>query len=73
MKSVLILIAATLGLVACGEQPQAMETSRRDSAAYTGTGLGFNASGWKAGDQKSWEAQLKARGQYGQNDHTRMH
>ena len=29
-------------------------------------------AGWKAGDQKSWEQQLKARGQYGQNEYTRV-
>ncbi len=73
MKSAFILVAVALTLVACGEQPQALETSRRDSAAYTGTGLGFSDSAWKAGDQKSWESHLKARGQYGQNDYTRMH
>jgi hypothetical protein len=27
---------------------------------------------WKQGDKASWESQLKARNQYGQNDYTRM-
>jgi hypothetical protein len=28
-------------------------------------------AGWKAGDKTSWEQQLRARGQYGQDDHSR--
>jgi membrane-bound lytic murein transglycosylase B len=28
-------------------------------------------SGWKAGDKAGWEAQLKARQQYGQNEYSR--
>lgn len=73
MKTAWIALVAALGLAACGEKPQVMESSRRDTPAYTGTGMAFSNKDWKAGDSKSWESQLKARGQYGQNDYTRMH
>ena len=72
MKIVFYVLTLTLGLFACGEKPQALETNKHDSAAYTGTGKGFVVKDWKQGDKTSWESQLKARGQYGQNDYTRM-
>jgi hypothetical protein len=65
----LILLA---GLAACGEKPQALETNKHDSPAYAGTGKAFVNKDWTPGDKASWESQLKARQQYGQNDYTRM-
>ena len=44
---------------------------RSDAPPYAGTGSNFTQPGWKAGDKSSWEAQLKARQQYGQNEYTR--
>ena len=72
MKTLLIASALVAGLAACGEKPQALESNSHDSAAYTGTGKAFVHKDWKPGDKASWESQLKARGQYGQNDYTRM-
>ena len=72
MKRVIFSVIFLAGLSACGEKPQALETNTRDSAAFTGTGKAFVNKDWKPGDKASWEAQLKARGQYGQNDYTRM-
>ncbi len=72
MKNIIFAAALVTGLAACGEKPQALETNKHDSAAYTGTGKAFVKEGWKQGDKASWESQLKARGQYGQNDYTRM-
>jgi hypothetical protein len=44
-----------------------------DRAVYQGVGDSpFVAPGWQAGDRASWQAELKARAQYGQNDYTRM-
>jgi hypothetical protein len=37
-----------------------------------GTGKAYTVGGWKQGDKASWEAQLKARAQYGQNDYSRV-
>jgi hypothetical protein len=72
MRKIIYAAVLASGLSACGDRPQALETSTRDSAAYTGTGKAFVNPGWKQGDKASWESQLKAREQYGQNDYTRM-
>ncbi len=72
MKQLLLASTVLFALVACGEKPQALESNSHDSAAYTGTGKAYVNKDWKPGDKASWESQLKARGQYGQNDYTRM-
>ena len=73
MMRLVLMIAAALGLAACGDKPQEMGGAvRQDTAAFNGTGSPFVASGWKQGDKASWESQMKARNQYGQNDYTRM-
>ncbi|WP_332752082.1 hypothetical protein [Hydrogenophaga sp.] len=68
-------VALTLGLAACGDQPQEMNGAgvKQDGAPYTGVGKSqYAQGGWSVGDKASWEQQLKARAQYGQNDYTRM-
>lgn len=72
MKPVLMIVALTVLLSACGEKPQTLGTNKHDASPYTGTGKAFAEGGWKQGDQASWESQLKARNQYGQNDYSRM-
>ena len=72
MKTILFAAALVTALAACGERPQTIETNTRDSTAYSGTNKAFVNPGWKQGDKASWESQLKARSQYGQNDYTRM-
>jgi hypothetical protein len=72
MKRIIFSVILVAGLAACGEKPQALETNKKDSSAYTGTSKAFVVKDWKQGDKSSWESQLKARGQYGQNDYTRM-
>lgn len=65
-------MAATLvGLAGCSEKPQTGGAIRHDAVPYAGTGSNFMQSGWKAGDKTSWEQQLKARQQYGQNEYSR--
>ena len=71
--SVTLVAAATLvALTACGEKPQTGTGIRSDAPPYAGTGSNFMQPGWKAGDKVAWEAQLKARQQYGQNEYTRI-
>ena len=72
MKNTLFALALVAALSACGEKPQALQTSKQDTPAYSGTGKAFANKDWKQGDRASWESQLKARSQYGQNDYTRM-
>jgi hypothetical protein len=66
-----VAVMAVLALSACGEKPQTGAAIRTDAAPYAGTGSNFMQPGWKAGDKASWEAQLKARQVYGQNEYTR--
>jgi hypothetical protein len=69
---IVIASALVLALGACGEQPQGMGGIKQDAAPYTGVGKSqYVQGGWTAGDKGSWEQQLKARAQYGQNDYTR--
>ena len=72
MKPLLALIAVA-GLVACSDKPQSLGTPAQDTAPSAGTGKAYTVGGWKAGDKASWESQLKARAQYGQDDHSRTH
>jgi len=72
MKNTLFVVALVAVMSGCGEKPQALQTSGRDAPAYGGTGKAFTTAGWLQGDKASWESQLKARSQYGQNDYTRM-
>ena len=70
MNRLFLLCLSLLALSACGEKDQ-MLGSKKDGAAFAGTTNGFSVQGWKAGDKNSWEQQLRSRGQYGMNDHTR--
>ncbi len=68
----LSLATAALVLSACGEKPQDKTGIRSDQPAHAGTGVAaFTEPGWKAGDQASWSNHLKARANYGMNDHQR--
>ncbi|MFM9998057.1 MAG: hypothetical protein ACKVP1_04025 [Burkholderiaceae bacterium] len=72
MRRTILMAFALLALTACGEKPQTLGSPKSDAAPYTGTGKPYAESGWKAGDRTSWESQLKARTQQGQNDYNRM-
>ncbi|MFI8615204.1 hypothetical protein ACIGHN_06825 [Acidovorax sp. NPDC077693] len=75
MHRTLLVASAALALAAlsaCGEKPQTGAGIRSDAAPYAGTGSAFTQPGWTAGDKASWEAQLKTRQQYGQNEYTRI-
>ena len=69
LSSVMLALA---GLAACGDKPQDQAGIRSDKPAQAGTGVAaFTDPGWKAGDQASWSNHLKARANYGMNDHLR--
>ena len=72
MKNIAFAVVVVIGLAACGDKPQTLESNTKDSTAYSGTGKAYVNPGWMQGDKASWESQLKARNQYGQNDYTRM-
>jgi major membrane immunogen (membrane-anchored lipoprotein) len=71
VKHALCLMAIAALLSACSEKPQTLGTGK-DVPPYKGTGKAFVENGWNPGDKASWESQLKARNQYGQNDYSRM-
>ena len=68
----LACLAAVLGLAACGEKPQigASTLKKADAKPSQGTSNGYAAPGWTAGDDTSWQSQLRTRAQ-GQNEYSR--
>jgi major membrane immunogen (membrane-anchored lipoprotein) len=70
MKRLSLIVLSVAALTACGEKAQTLGT-KNDATAYSGAANSFVESGWTAGDKNSWEQHLRARGQYGQNDHSR--
>jgi hypothetical protein len=67
------LIACAVLLAGCAEKPQTTTAKKSDHKAWEGVVAadGTNVSaGWKPGDEKSWEAQLRQRAQ-GQNEYSR--
>jgi hypothetical protein len=64
------LLATALLLGGCAERAQTADTRKADGKPWEGAQNTHVAAGWKAGDQASWEQQLKARSQ-GQNEYTR--
>jgi hypothetical protein len=63
-------LAALLALGACAEKAQTLAPRKADSKAWDAAQNGFVTSGWKAGDQVSWEDQMRARAQ-SQNEYVR--
>lgn len=71
IRTILILSSA-LALAACGESDQNSMGGITDKSVITGTGVKvFTEPGWTPGDKASWSNHLKARANYGQNDHAR--
>ncbi|WP_205665199.1 hypothetical protein [Caldimonas tepidiphila] len=72
IASALLAALAVGGLAACGEKPQTAQAAYKKSEdqAWKGPNTAFSAPGWQAGDQTSWQSQIRTRGQ-GQNDYAR--
>ena len=71
MKAGWIILAACIGLAACGEKPQTATVRKVGASAHLGANPAYTAPGWKVGDAASWEAQLKTRAEHGQNEYSR--
>ena len=65
-----LMAVSVLTLSGCGEKAQTLGT-KNDATAYSRVSNAFLEKDWQVGDKTSWERQLNARAQYGQNDHTR--
>jgi hypothetical protein len=71
LKTTAGLLCLVTLLAACGEKPQTAQTRKADSQPWAGAaGDPYSVSGWKAGDQASWEEQMRTRAQ-GQNEYSR--
>jgi hypothetical protein len=71
MKTSILIGSVALLLAACGEKPQDVSAGKKpDVPNWQGTDNAFVAPGFKGGDRKVWEEQLKTRAQ-GQNEYTR--
>ena len=72
----LLLVAASLGLVACGEREQVAEGKRAyqgkpDTQPWDSAPLPYDEVKWTQGDRASWEAEIKAR-QLTQHEYKRI-
>jgi hypothetical protein len=61
VKSILIAVVLSVGLAACEKAQTAPSARKPDSKAWDAAQNPFVVPGWKAGDQESWEAQLRKR------------
>ncbi len=71
-RLVLSVLFVAVGLAACGEKAQTATAGKKkaDDKPWENT-TGRNVVGnWKSGDEKAWEAQLRARAE-GQNEYAR--
>ena len=72
-RLVLMACAAALltGLAACSEKVQTATPRKVDQKPWQAVDNPFAASGWKAGDKTSWDADLRTRAQK-QNEYNRV-
>jgi hypothetical protein len=72
MKKLFWVLCLPVVLAACSEKPQSIGSAgKADAPAFSGTGQAFSEQGWKQGDRASWESQLRARAQNGQNEYSK--
>jgi hypothetical protein len=80
MRTVLLVVIAALGLVACGEREQVVVykqgkyQGKPDTRAWDNEPLAaeFRGGKWNKGDRTSWEEQIKTR-QLAQHEHRRIY
>ncbi len=72
MKTVVVLMMSALALAACSERPQELAGKKIKGSApdWQGPATAYTASGWKVGDERSWEQHMQVRAQ-GQNEFSR--
>jgi hypothetical protein len=73
MRSTIAMAMMAVCVGGCGDKPQSAgqgPAKKADSKAWEQSQSAYLAEGWKAGDQASWEAQMRARAQ-GQNEYSR--
>ena len=71
VASTVLCISLSFGSMACTEKPQTSSPRKSDTRAHDGPASAYSAQGWKAGDETSWEAQIRNRAN-GQNEYSRI-
>ena len=61
MRSILIAVVLSVGLAACEKAQVAPSARKPDTKPWDAAQNAFVAPGWKAGDQASWESQIRER------------
>lgn len=69
--AVAVALAAVLALAACAEKEQVAGQHKPEGKAWQTGNEAFVAKGFKAGDEASWNEQLRRRTQDGQNEYSR--
>jgi hypothetical protein len=64
-------LAAMAVLGGCSEKPQDLGARKTGAPSWEGTGSAYAEPGWKPGDQKSWETQMRNRALRGQDEYGR--
>ena len=80
MSGILLLVMASLGVAACGEQTQVTQyqqgkyQGKPDTRAWDNDPAAAELRGgkWTKGNRESWEGQIKAR-QLAQHEHRRIY
>jgi len=71
MRSTIAMAMMAACAAGCGDKPQTASAAKKaDGKAWDMAQSNHVAEGWKAGDQASWEAQMRLRAQ-GQNEYSR--
>jgi hypothetical protein len=77
MRALFVILAAALGLAACGEKEQVVVykqgkyQGKPDGRSWDNDPLAYGSAKWTKGDRASWETQIKARND-GQNENKRI-
>lgn len=68
----LLLTSMALTLTACGERDQSLanQSTQKTEKPWLGARSAYAAKGWMAGNEDSWRAQIRSRGQQ-QNEYVK--
>ncbi|MDO8652801.1 MAG: hypothetical protein Q7R66_11485 [Undibacterium sp.] len=68
----LTLLVLSVVLAACAERDQSLanKTGQRDEKPWAGAKNAYVAKNWTVGNEESWRAQIRSRGQY-QNEYVK--
>ena len=68
----LLLTCLALTLAACGERDQSLanKSAQKTEKPWSGARSTYAAKGWTAGNEDSWRAQIRSRGQQ-QNEYVK--